>query len=192
MKDQTINSFDDLLKDDQSKKESTPNNSASMKSRLIVVSTLSFFIVGVWYYLKTDKETSKLFLFLFPFTFNCLLWDFFIEDIEAREEDCKKVDIGNADFDLVDHTGTSTSIKLKQTKMIIWNFYQNYFFNFLFDSGKRVSKKDFLGKWLIMYFGFTHCPDICPEELERITDIVDDISKILPKKKLFHKNFRCR
>jgi len=126
MKDQTIKSFDDLLKDDQSKKESTPNNSASMKSRLIVVSTLSFFIVVVWYYLKTDKETK---------------------DIEAREEDCKKVDIGNADFDLVDHTG------------------------------KKVSKKDFLGKWLIMYFGFTHCPDICPEELERITDIVDDINK---------------
>ncbi len=32
--------------------------------------------------------------------------------------------------------------------------------------GKRVSDKDFLGKYTIYYFGYTFCPDICPAELQ--------------------------
>jgi protein SCO1/2 len=28
-----------------------------------------------------------------------------------------------------------------------------------------VSERDFAGKYRIMYFGFTHCPDVCPTDL---------------------------
>jgi protein SCO1/2 len=31
--------------------------------------------------------------------------------------------------------------------------------------GRQVTDRDFAGKYRIMYFGFTHCPDICPTDL---------------------------
>lgn len=31
--------------------------------------------------------------------------------------------------------------------------------------GRPASDRDFAGRYRIMYFGFTHCPDICPTDL---------------------------
>lgn len=31
--------------------------------------------------------------------------------------------------------------------------------------GRQVTERDFAGKYRIMYFGFTHCPDVCPTDL---------------------------
>ncbi|RUS88723.1 hypothetical protein EGW08_003538 [Elysia chlorotica] len=52
--------------------------------------------------------------------------------------------------------------------------------------GNRRSSTDFRGQWVLIYFGFTNCPDICPEEIEKIvrvinqTDKDEDLPKIQP------------
>ena len=39
------------------------------------------------------------------------------------------------------------------------------------DSKNRpFTDKDLLGSFALVYFGFTFCPDICPDELDKITD----------------------
>ena len=37
-------------------------------------------------------------------------------------------------------------------------------------SGREVSDRNFRGKWLLVFFGYTHCPDICPTTLGEIAE----------------------
>lgn len=40
-----------------------------------------------------------------------------------------------------------------------------------------VSLKDFRGQWVILYFGFTACPDVCPTSLARWAHTINALSE---------------
>lgn len=45
-------------------------------------------------------------------------------------------------------------------------------FTLVNQDGKTVSERDFAGKPYLMFFGFTHCPDVCPTTLQQISDML--------------------
>lgn len=61
---------------------------------------------------------------------------------QRRTEALRQASVGQGDFDLLDHRGHARC------------------------------KADFQGQWVLLYFGFTHCPDVCPDELEKLVRAV--------------------
>ena len=39
------------------------------------------------------------------------------------------------------------------------------------DSGEVFTAADFEGQWNVLFFGFTHCPDICPTTMATLTSV---------------------
>ncbi|XP_049984393.1 protein SCO2 homolog, mitochondrial [Alexandromys fortis] len=64
---------------------------------------------------------------------------------QQRTEALRQAAVGQGDFSLLDH------------------------------KGQPRCKADFRGQWVLMYFGFTHCPDICPDELEKLVQVVQKL-----------------
>jgi protein SCO1 len=50
-------------------------------------------------------------------------------------------------------------------------------FNLVDQDGKPITNKDFLGKPLIVFFGYTHCPDICPTTLFELSQVLHAMGK---------------
>ena len=42
-------------------------------------------------------------------------------------------------------------------------------------TGERISDEAFRGKFMLVAFGFTHCPDVCPAELQVMTAALDEM-----------------
>jgi protein SCO1/2 len=45
-------------------------------------------------------------------------------------------------------------------------------------TGREVSDQDFRGKWLLIFFGYTHCPDVCPTTLSNIAEAMSQIGPL--------------
>jgi protein SCO1/2 len=42
--------------------------------------------------------------------------------------------------------------------------------------GRTVSAQDYRGKVVALYFGYSHCPDVCPTTLANLTDMVAKVN----------------
>ena len=42
-------------------------------------------------------------------------------------------------------------------------------------NGRRVTEEDFLGKPMLVFFGYTYCPDVCPTELQVMAAALEEM-----------------
>ena len=42
-------------------------------------------------------------------------------------------------------------------------------------NGKQVTDRDFRGKYMLVYFGYTFCPDVCPTTLNEVSEALDHL-----------------
>jgi len=49
-------------------------------------------------------------------------------------------------------------------------------FTLVDQNGKTVSDKDFRGRYMLVFFGYTHCPDVCPAELQVMSDALGQLA----------------
>lgn len=49
--------------------------------------------------------------------------------------------------------------------------------NLIDHNGKPFTEANLKGKYSLVYFGFTHCPDICPEELDKMAGMIDKVKE---------------
>ncbi len=45
-------------------------------------------------------------------------------------------------------------------------------FTLVDQDGRTVTERDFAGATHLVFFGFTHCPDVCPTTLQQISDVL--------------------
>ncbi|MFN0262405.1 SCO family protein [Tepidamorphus sp. 3E244] len=50
-------------------------------------------------------------------------------------------------------------------------------FSLIDDEGNRVTQADYEGRAHLVFFGFTHCPDICPTKLSEATTVLEELGK---------------
>lgn len=48
-------------------------------------------------------------------------------------------------------------------------------------TGKTVTDNDFRGRWMLVYFGYTFCPDVCPTELQAVAAGMDALGPLAAK-----------
>ncbi|ROT35409.1 SCO1/SenC [Sodiomyces alkalinus F11] len=53
-------------------------------------------------------------------------------------------------------------------------------FELIDQNGNPFSSEDMKGRYALVYFGFSHCPDICPDELDKMARMFDIVEEQRP------------
>lgn len=43
--------------------------------------------------------------------------------------------------------------------------------------GNMRDSEEFVGKYQLIYFGFSFCPDVCPQELEKMAQVIEIVGR---------------
>lgn len=55
-------------------------------------------------------------------------------------------------------------------------------FDLIDHDGRSVTEVSYRGRWLLVYFGFTHCRVVCPRSLTRLSDVLSALPPDLAQK----------
>lgn len=55
-------------------------------------------------------------------------------------------------------------------------------FTLIDGNGRTVTDQDFRGKWMLIYFGYTFCPDVCPTSLSVVAGAMDKLEPAVADK----------
>lgn len=81
-----------------------------------------------------------------------------------------------------EHAATHATAPLVDTNEPGPNANTRRSFSLIDQHGQAVSDAAFRGQWLVVFFGFTHCPDFCPTTLfklrQALTQLGDDAGKV--------------
>lgn len=50
-------------------------------------------------------------------------------------------------------------------------------FSLVDQNGKKVTEKTYAGKYMLVFFGFTNCPEVCPTGLQNITSLMQKLGE---------------
>lgn len=48
-------------------------------------------------------------------------------------------------------------------------------------TGRQVTDAEYRGRWMLVYFGYTYCPDVCPTELSVMSQALDRLGPAADK-----------
>jgi protein SCO1 len=54
-------------------------------------------------------------------------------------------------------------------------------FSLMTSEGTAVTEESFRGHWLLIYFGYTYCPDVCPTALSEISTAMEKLGPLADK-----------
>jgi protein SCO1 len=54
-------------------------------------------------------------------------------------------------------------------------------FSLMTDQGAPVTDQSYRGRWLLIYFGYTYCPDVCPTALSEISTAMEKLGPLADK-----------